>query len=324
MSWGRIGFNPPGRLRLGEVHELHLVLSPSGDEAELAELVPSTGASAQPETHRVRFSDRMVARLEADGPGVRITPISPELQAVSGVEPTTWIWTVRGAEGGTTRLRLTLDAILEVDGERVPRSIRTFNHSIEVTVSPWQRVLGNPLAIGLALLLLLGVVAVPLLRARRGRAGGGWAAPSGLPPAPPREGGHEVFISHSSRDRPVAETICRTLEEGGVPCWIAPRDIRPGDAWDEAIIDAIEGARVMVLVLSEQSNSSKQVTKEVRNAVESGVTVIPFRTEDVTLSKALRFHISSAHWLDAARGSREEHLRELLEIVRASAPAGTR
>jgi hypothetical protein len=81
-------------------------------------------------------------------------------------------------------------------------------------------------------------------------------------------------------------------------------------------------------VLSEQSNSSSQVTKEVRNAVESQrVTVVPFRIGDVTLSKALRYHISSAHWLDAAHGPLDGHLRTLVTTVRRilpqrSAPAG--
>lgn len=36
-----------------------------------------------------------------------------------------------------------------------------------------------------------------------------------------------VFLSHSSHDRVVAERICRSLEEHGIPCLMAPRDRDP-------------------------------------------------------------------------------------------------
>ncbi len=35
---------------------------------------------------------------------------------------------------------------------------------------------------------------------------------------------HEVFISHSSKDKLTADALCHALEQNGVSCWIAPRD----------------------------------------------------------------------------------------------------
>ena len=40
--------------------------------------------------------------------------------------------------------------------------------------------------------------------------------------------GPMVFISHASQDHVVAEEICRLLEEDGIRCWIAPRNVDPG------------------------------------------------------------------------------------------------
>ncbi|WP_423948599.1 toll/interleukin-1 receptor domain-containing protein, partial [Candidatus Binatus sp.] len=37
---------------------------------------------------------------------------------------------------------------------------------------------------------------------------------------------HDVFISHSARDKPYADAICAKLESRGIRCWIAPRDVR--------------------------------------------------------------------------------------------------
>ena len=49
-----------------------------------------------------------------------------------------------------------------------------------------------------------------------------------------------IFISHSSEDKIIAETICQRLEADGIKCWIAPRDIEPGSDWTKAIMQGIE------------------------------------------------------------------------------------
>jgi TIR domain len=59
---------------------------------------------------------------------------------------------------------------------------------------------------------------------------------------------HDVFISYSAKDKTTADGVCATLEAKGIRCWIAPRDILPGMDWGEAIIEAINGSRVIVLV----------------------------------------------------------------------------
>jgi hypothetical protein len=64
-------------------------------------------------------------------------------------------------------------------------------------------------------------------------------------------------------------------------CWIAPRDIAPAADWAAEIIDAISGARTMVLVFSASSNQSPQVRREVERAVHKQVNILPFRIEDV-------------------------------------------
>ncbi|MGO9039968.1 MAG: toll/interleukin-1 receptor domain-containing protein, partial [Steroidobacteraceae bacterium] len=48
-----------------------------------------------------------------------------------------------------------------------------------------------------------------------------------------------VFVSYASADAGIAEQACAALEAAGVPCWIAPRDVRPGDPYAAAIVEAI-------------------------------------------------------------------------------------
>jgi hypothetical protein len=59
---------------------------------------------------------------------------------------------------------------------------------------------------------------------------------------------HEVFISYSVKDKPIADAICASIEADGFRCWIAPRDIAPGEDWPMAVTKAIAQSLVMVLV----------------------------------------------------------------------------
>jgi hypothetical protein len=110
---------------------------------------------------------------------------------------------------------------------------------------------------------------------------------------------HDVFISYSSLDKTAADTVCSILEQKGISCWIAPRDITPGLDFAEAIIDGIKSSKLFILVYSSNSNTSKQVIREVDRAVHTGLPVINLRLEDVPLSKQLEYYLSSVHWLDA-------------------------
>ncbi len=124
-----------------------------------------------------------------------------------------------------------------------------------------------------------------------------------------------VFISHSTIDKWIADAICAALENSGVSCWIAPRDITPGVAWAEAIMDGIEETCIMVIVLSEQSNASPQVLREVSQAVHHQNAIIPFRVADVPLSKELRYFFSTQHWLDALTPPLEMHIEKLVKSI---------
>lgn len=60
---------------------------------------------------------------------------------------------------------------------------------------------------------------------------------------------HDVFVSYSIKDILVADAVVDGLEKKGIHCWIAPRDIVPGSSWGQAINDAIDGSKAMVILL---------------------------------------------------------------------------
>ncbi|MGA7622975.1 MAG: toll/interleukin-1 receptor domain-containing protein [Candidatus Acidiferrales bacterium] len=131
----------------------------------------------------------------------------------------------------------------------------------------------------------------------------------------------DVFISYASKDKIVADAVCARLEAAGIRCWIAPRDIIPGRSYGEAIIEAIHGAQVMVLVFSSNANASAHIPKEVERAMSRGVTILPFRIEDIAPGKSLDYFIGSVHWLDAMTPPMEKHLDDLAATVHKLIPA---
>ncbi len=127
---------------------------------------------------------------------------------------------------------------------------------------------------------------------------------------------HDVFISHSAKDKTTADAVCAMLESEGIRCWIAPRDVTPGMEWGECIIDAIEQTRIMVLVFTADANASPQIRREVERAVNRGVAILPVRMEDVLPAKALEYFIGNVHWLDALTPPLEAHLKGLAGTIR--------
>ncbi|MEZ5142234.1 MAG: TIR domain-containing protein [Acidimicrobiales bacterium] len=127
---------------------------------------------------------------------------------------------------------------------------------------------------------------------------------------------HDVFVCYASEDKAVADAVVGTLEQGGVRCWIAPRDVTPGERWAVEILRGIRGAAIVVFVLSSHSNASPHVSRELERAVSEGLVVLPLRIEDVMPSAELEYYISSAHWLDALTPPLRAHLGRLLETVR--------
>ncbi len=108
----------------------------------------------------------------------------------------------------------------------------------------------------------------------------------------------EVFVSHSAADASVALQVCGFLETQGIECWIAPRDVMPGTAFEEQILAAIAHSQAMVLVLSTSSNESPFVKNEVNRAFAQRKPIFTLRAEDVMPSGSLESYLASHQWVD--------------------------
>lgn len=107
-----------------------------------------------------------------------------------------------------------------------------------------------------------------------------------------------IFISHSSRDRKIVETLCRALESRGLQCWISSRDVAGGDDYQSAIVGAIRNAKIMLIVFTENANNSDEIKRELVLASQNKLVVIPVRIEDVLPNDALAYQFAIRQWID--------------------------
>ena len=119
---------------------------------------------------------------------------------------------------------------------------------------------------------------------------------------------HDVFISDSAKDKEIADAVCHRLEEAGIRCWIAPRDVQAGQAWDDAIVEALAATKIVVLVFSAAANDSRAVRNEIASALDGNKIVFPFRIENIVPSGGMQFHLSRVHWLDAMTPPLDGHI----------------
>ncbi|MGB0371620.1 MAG: extracellular solute-binding protein [Opitutales bacterium] len=133
---------------------------------------------------------------------------------------------------------------------------------------------------------------------------------------------HKVFISFSKNDKLIADAVCARFEGKGIPCWIAPRDVVPGESWPKQIVSAISEASVVILVFSSSSNESEHVSREVHQAVTEGKTIIPLRIERLSPGGNLAYYLSTTHWLEAIDPPMEEKIEELSQVVIAALKGG--
>ncbi len=113
---------------------------------------------------------------------------------------------------------------------------------------------------------------------------------------------YSCFISYSSKDEVFAEKLLHDLQERGVRCWYAPKDMPIGARILDTIYGAIRQREKLLLILSEHSVDSEWVRDEVERAFteerDRGDTVVfPIRLDDGVMR-------SHAAWAEKIRENR--------------------
>jgi TolB-like protein len=125
----------------------------------------------------------------------------------------------------------------------------------------------------------------------------------------------DVFISYASQDGAVAYAVLAALERQGLKCWIAPRDVTPGALYADEIIRAINGSKILVVVLSASAVASPHVGKEVERASSKRRSIVTFRVDAAPLTAALEYFLSESQWIDIGIDGTEAAFARLTSAV---------
>jgi hypothetical protein len=128
---------------------------------------------------------------------------------------------------------------------------------------------------------------------------------------------HDVFLSHSSKDKPVVRDIAERLRPDNLRVWFDEWELKPGDSIPAKIEAGLEGSRVLVLCMSAQAFGSDWATLEsqtfrFRDPLNKERRFIPLRLDEAPIKGSLAqfFYVN---WLPE---DREQEYTKLLEACR--------
>ena len=130
---GKMAFGAPESMKVGETAEVVLLVNPSSSLEDLKAQITVPGHK---EAKEVKVSENMAARLTGSKSVFEITPAhEDDIQPVSKVRTTRWIWIIKALEPGEHKLVLTLSAVLSLDGKGSPRTLGVFRKTIPVELT---------------------------------------------------------------------------------------------------------------------------------------------------------------------------------------------
>jgi tetratricopeptide (TPR) repeat protein len=130
--------------------------------------------------------------------------------------------------------------------------------------------------------------------------------------------GRDVFISYRHEDQTVADRVCEALERHHVDCWIAPRDMPPGEDWPTGIVEGVQQCHTFVLILSENCQNSRHIARELELADSHAMRIVALRIQDVQPPPQLLFFLGNVQWLDAFGDRFDASMARLAEAMTRS------
>ena len=118
--------------------------------------------------------------------------------------------------------------------------------------------------------------------------------------AQPSAGPAPVFVGYAAQDAAIALAVVENLEQHGITCWIAPRDVTPGSQYADESLRAIDRSEVLVFVLSEHALVSAHTGRELERAASSRRRIIGLRTDAVPLTRSFEYFLRESQWIDVA------------------------
>jgi adenylate cyclase len=125
----------------------------------------------------------------------------------------------------------------------------------------------------------------------------------------------EVFLSYSRDDHDRVFDLAGKLRAAGVSLWIDQGAIDAASLWSEQIVNALESAKVLLLVVSESAVHSDNVAKEVMLVSERKGHILPVYLEPTVIPPALRYQLAGIQHVEYFKSGDETSLKTILRAL---------
>ena len=107
------------------------------------------------------------------------------------------------------------------------------------------------------------------------------------------------FISYCSKDNHIVNALTEILKKCDIPYWKAPEMIPAGSNYAKEIPKAIVGCSVFLFVISEASQNSIWVEKEVDMAIGYRKKILPLKIDSSVLNDMYHFYLNNVQVVQA-------------------------
>ena len=125
----------------------------------------------------------------------------------------------------------------------------------------------------------------------------------------------EVFISYASENRNRILSLVERLRGAGISVWIDQMGIEGATMWSQEIVEAIDGCKVLVLAISQQSTESENVVKELALASERRKKILPVCLESSGIPKSMEYQLAGIQRVEYFEGEEEQGLLSMIRSL---------
>ncbi|MDB4807990.1 TIR domain-containing protein [Verrucomicrobia bacterium] len=125
----------------------------------------------------------------------------------------------------------------------------------------------------------------------------------------------EVFVSYASEDRERILDLVENLRGAGVSVWIDQMGIEGATMWSQEIVEAIDGCKVLILAISQQSTESENVVKELALASERRKKILPVCLESSGIPKSMEYQLAGIQRVEYFAEEKEQGLQAMIRSL---------
>lgn len=135
LRYSTFGYSIPGEANVDDEIDVTMIINPSLTVQEIEAVLPR----GERTTGSIQISRIVQAKL--DSRDFDIVAITPERQVIAQGINTAWRWSLKARTPGPNKVvKITVTAVVLVDGERTESYIDTYTSTIKVSITPQQRI----------------------------------------------------------------------------------------------------------------------------------------------------------------------------------------